>query len=273
MQHTIDIRPYVKQMISLGIILLVAKGLFVSSLGIITSGGLLEILVALVPVIILHEGVHILVLEFFGAKNVGIGFKVLKYGLPIFYVRSDARMPRNKWIITALAPLVLSPIFVLIALLLPDPWLKAMLAWMSVLNTSSASGDMVLVLLSARFSKNALLTDRGDYVLVDGEEDAKRKNTIYLLLAVMGILAWPMIATFPVVYAIVTISFIIRSSIYLGSIPIVKFAEEKVNGHRYSSQVGAEGFITIFLIFLIMELLIMKFLVRSRRLKSGNLKA
>ncbi len=89
----------------------------------------------------------------------------------------------------------------------------------------------------------------------------------------MDILAWPMIATFPAVYAIVTISFIIRSSIYLGSIPIVRFAEEKINGHRYSSQVGAEGFVTIFLIFLIMELLIMKFLARSRRLKSGNLKA
>jgi len=129
---------------------------------------------------------------------------------------------------------------------------------------------MVLVLLSTRFSKNAFFIDKGDYALVDGEEDASRKNTVSIILTVMDILAWPMIATFPAVYAIVMISFIIRSSIYLGSIPIVKFAEEKINGHRYSSQVGAEGFVTI---FLIMELLIMKFLARSRRLKSGNLKA
>ncbi|MEM2487801.1 MAG: DUF3267 domain-containing protein [Thermoproteota archaeon] len=220
----------------------------------------------------LHEGVHALVLKIFGAKNVGIGFKVLKYSIPIFYVRSNVKMiSRNKWIIVALAPLVLSPLSVLMALLLPDSFLKATLAWMSIINTSGASGDMILVLLSLCFSKNALLIDMGEYGIMEGEENPVRKKTVYSILTVMDLIAWPLIAILPIVAIILMMSFVTRSSLYLGGIPIVEFIEEKTNGYSCYSQIGAGGFVFSFTLVLAMELLV-RTIIRVQRSKSLNSK-
>jgi|GEM_PF-2751123 len=272
MQQNIDIKPYVKQAISLGILLLIAQSGIVSYLlGVPISLGSSELIIGIILTVILHEGVHAIVLKMFGAKSIGIGFKVLKYGLPIFYVKSNAQIPRNRWIIVALAPLILSPILVVIALLLPDASLKSTLAWVSIFNTSGASGDMILILFSTCFSKNALFIDMGEYGIVEGEENPMRKKTVYRILTVMDLIAWPLIAILPIVAIILMMSFVTRSSLYLGGIPIVEFIEEKTNGYSCYSQIGAGGFVFSFTLVLAMELLV-RTIIRVQRSKSLNSK-
>ena len=75
----------------------------------LNPGLLFRVLAAISSIIILHEGVHGLISILFGIKPI-FGHK-----FPTVYVTFDKRMPRNYFLLIAIAPLfILNAIFILL---------------------------------------------------------------------------------------------------------------------------------------------------------------
>ena len=112
---------------------------------------------ALLVTLPLHELVHAaFVLLFGGRPRFGAG---IKGGMPYLYVTDPGRrFNRNRFIVIALAPLVLIDLVALALILVQPAWSWAAVAF--VVNTSGAIGDLWIVGLLVRFPPWALVEDR-----------------------------------------------------------------------------------------------------------------
>ncbi|MEM0040025.1 MAG: metalloprotease family protein, partial [Thermofilum sp.] len=70
------------------------------------------LVLAVVLTVVVHEGTHAVIAKILGAKKIKAG--IFKYGA---YVAVEDPLPRDKWVIVALAPLIISPITLLLAYL------------------------------------------------------------------------------------------------------------------------------------------------------------
>ena len=120
------------------------------------------VLAILIVTITLHEAIH------------GLGFYVLANARPIFAFRGayayaaapDWYIPRNKYLVTALAPfVVISLIGIGLIPVVPATWI-APLVLACVINASGAVGDLWVALLLLRQPPDALSNDRGDEIKI-----------------------------------------------------------------------------------------------------------
>jgi hypothetical protein len=118
---------------------------------------LLLLPLALLVTLPLHELVHAaFVLIFGGRPRFGAG---IKGGMPYLYVTDPGRrFNRNRFIVIALAPLVLIDTVALAMVLIQPVWSWAAVAF--VVNTSGAIGDLWIVGLLIRFPPWVLVEDR-----------------------------------------------------------------------------------------------------------------
>jgi putative zincin peptidase len=113
--------------------------------------------VALLVTLPLHELVHAAFVVLFGGRpRFGAG---IKGAMPYLYVTDPGRrFNRNRFIVIALAPLVLIDGVALALILIQPSWSWAAVAF--VVNTSGAIGDLWVVGLLVRFPPWALVEDR-----------------------------------------------------------------------------------------------------------------
>jgi hypothetical protein len=109
--------------------------------------------------IVVHELVHGITFAAFGGSP-RYGFKI-KYLLPLAYATSPGdRFKRNKYILIALAPLVVIDVVCLILLaIFPQAY---WLAWVIVFNTAGAIGDIWMVAQLLRCPQSIKIEDRAE---------------------------------------------------------------------------------------------------------------
>lgn len=131
------------------------------------SVGLSEIGLALVGIVltfILHELMHGLTMQMFGASpKYGIVWK----GLMLYATSPGYAYRRNDYIVIALAPFVLISIFVVLGMwLLQGTLWVALLGICGIINASGAVGDMWITLIVLRYANAAFVMDERDGIRV-----------------------------------------------------------------------------------------------------------
>jgi len=128
-----------------------------------TSNPFVPFFLAVVLTVVAHEGTHAVVAKFLGAGKIKAG--IFRYGA---YVAVEDPLPRDKWVIVALAPLIISPIALVLARFSGGIFRDASILT-SIINFVGSSGDMVLVLLSLTTSRDTLIRDDGTAIVYRGK--------------------------------------------------------------------------------------------------------
>ncbi|MCI4408519.1 MAG: DUF3267 domain-containing protein [Thermofilum sp.] len=121
------------------------------------------LVLAVALTVVVHEGTHAVVAKILGAKKIKAG--ISWYGA---YVAVEDPLPRDKWVIVALAPLIISPITLLLAYLSGGIF-RDTLIQASIINFVGSSGDIVLVLFSLTTSRDTLIRDEGPATVFRGK--------------------------------------------------------------------------------------------------------
>jgi hypothetical protein len=136
---------------------LIRPGLMNTS-GIITVGGMVALIVAVVLLMTIHELIH------------GFFFWVFTRNKPVFAIRlfyayagaPDWYIPTRQFMIIALGPLVIIGVMgMLLMLLVPESWVL-MIAIMVALNTGGSIGDLLVFTRLIKLSPTSLANDTGD---------------------------------------------------------------------------------------------------------------
>lgn len=131
---------------------------------------ILPIVFALAGVLVLHEWLHGLAIQWYGHKP-RYGAKYSQLGrlkLPImFYATTDNGLfRRHEFIIIALTPLlVITLLGMAVGFILPDNW-HFYLTLTVVLNAGGAIGDLWMTGLALRYSSTALVRDEADSIRI-----------------------------------------------------------------------------------------------------------
>lgn len=118
------------------------------------------ILLALALTIVLHELLHGLTMQRFGASpQYGVKLKLLA-----FYATSPGYgFRRNSYVMVALAPLVIISLLAALGILLiSDSGWVSLLVLCAVVNAGGATGDLWMSILTLRYPANALIVDEKD---------------------------------------------------------------------------------------------------------------
>ncbi len=119
---------------------------------------LLTIVIVMIVMLVVHEGFHGLCFWIFTKTRPLFAFK----GYYAYAAAPDWYLPKGKYLITGLAPLVgITAICVALMAVLPAWWMSP-LVWMLVLNTSGACGDLWMVYGLLRSPSDVLARDKGD---------------------------------------------------------------------------------------------------------------
>jgi len=117
-----------------------------------------RILPVFVAVFVLHELAHGILFKIWTGK-VEFGAGMTKFG-PVFYAASPGcRLPRNRIIVVALAPQILSLLFFVLAYLPFIDEIHNMLIVAGVMNLSGGVGDFYSILQMLRYSKELQVED------------------------------------------------------------------------------------------------------------------
>lgn len=136
---------------------LIRPGLMDTS-GIITVGGMVALIVAVVLLMTIHELIH------------GFFFWVFTRNKPVFAIRlfyayagaPDWYIPTRQFMIVALGPLVIIGVVgMLLMLLVPESWVL-MIAILVALNTGGSIGDFLVFTRLLKLSPTSLANDTGD---------------------------------------------------------------------------------------------------------------
>lgn len=130
-------------------------------------GGLVEIMMVILEIlgltvinILLHEGIHGIFFWLFTGSRPQFAFR-WTYA---YAAAPDWYIPRNQYLVTSLAPLVLISLLALgMFTFVPSAWLLAV--WfVAISNASGAVGDLAVALWLVRQPATCLAQDRGDAV-------------------------------------------------------------------------------------------------------------
>lgn len=125
-------------------------------------GLLIRLVVLTVGMLLLHEAVHGLAFRLFNGEWGTFAFKLLY----AYAAAPDWYLPRNQYLVTALAPyLGLSLLGVALMLVLPGAALPDLLYFL-ILNAAGATGDLVIVAWMLRKPPDVLVNDYGDGLAV-----------------------------------------------------------------------------------------------------------
>jgi hypothetical protein len=130
-------------------------------------------IVTLIPMVIIHEGLHGLFFWFW-SKKVKFGHMFSSLG-PSFYAAAlGKKFSRNRFIVIALIPQILTVICLGLALSLPlIPWVEAFLLCTAAFNLGGGVGDFYVVFNLFRFPKTVMVEDYiGGVKIYSGEISA-----------------------------------------------------------------------------------------------------
>ncbi len=114
----------------------------------------------LVLTLVLHELLHGLALQYYGAKPT---YGVLWKELMFYATAAGHAFRRNAYLVIALAPLVGLSVLALLLLMLPLPvWLALPVVLCAAFNVGSAVGDLWLVRVASRYPHSAYIVDEKD---------------------------------------------------------------------------------------------------------------
>ena len=110
--------------------------------------------------IILHEGIHGLMFQYFGGKP-RYGVKLAGKIFPVaFYATSRAPITRNQYLQVCLAPfLTLTPVFLLIGILANTEAIVALAIMAAAMNASGAIGDLLMSWKIRQHGRQTLFED------------------------------------------------------------------------------------------------------------------
>jgi len=141
-----------------------------------TNNPFVSFVLAVALTVVAHEGTHAVVAKILGAGKIKAG--IFKYGA---YVAVEDPLPRDKWVIVALAPLIISPITLVLACLSGGIF-RDILILTSIINFVGSSGDVVLVIFSLTTSRDTLIRDEGAAIVFRGKcPDMSRARKIRAL--------------------------------------------------------------------------------------------
>jgi hypothetical protein len=127
-------------------------------------------LILIVLVLVLHEWVHGLAIQWAGHRP-RYGIKTWN-GLPlVLYATTDnVLFPRNTFIAIALAPLIVLTLLGMVLIwLLPDSFASTITLGVA-LNAAGAVGDLWMTALALRFPSSALVRDEADGIRIFAQE-------------------------------------------------------------------------------------------------------
>ncbi len=128
---------------------------------------IVEIAVALVVMLPVHEMVHGLFFWWFAGQRPRFGVK----GLFLYAAAPpDVYFPRNQFLIVGLAPLVLLTLVGLSLILIAPVGAVSMLSLFVIFNVAGAAGDVVMALRFLPYSPDSLIQDQDTGVIVYGPE-------------------------------------------------------------------------------------------------------
>lgn len=123
---------------------------------------LLILLLGVAAVLVLHEAVHGMLFRVFGGR-VRFGARLLGRVMPVLYATSDVRMPRNRYLVVCLGPLVIISLGLLVVGILADGDGTALLALLLMaVNTGGSLGDMMMAHKLRQHDHRTLFQDRED---------------------------------------------------------------------------------------------------------------
>jgi hypothetical protein len=131
----------------------------------ITSRFLLDMVLALVLVLFIHETVHGLLYWRFTGRSPAFGFK----GIFVYVnASSEFYFPRNKYLVVGLGPiLLLTPIGLTLIVVLPEA-LVQILIFFFTFNAAGAVGDLYMVARLLCYSNKTYLQDFGEDLIIYG---------------------------------------------------------------------------------------------------------
>ncbi|CAB49827.1 DUF3267 domain-containing protein [Pyrococcus abyssi] len=141
------------------------------------------IILPLLLVIILHEGMHVLVLKLLGAEiKVGIS-SITKLDVSP-YIATPSKIRARDYVKVSLAPVVLSIIFLALAKI----YSSFFWGFAFLLNTAGLSGDILVALSLAKMPREALVWDEGT-VMVSSHEFPRPypKLVSYILRGIIAV--------------------------------------------------------------------------------------
>ena len=122
------------------------------------------IILSVIGFIVVHELIHIIFMTIFSKGKVNVKVK-----FPTIAVGSNAYFNKPKYIIIALAPVVILGLVSLICLLML-PY-KLLFAVLLTLNFAAASGDYILTYYALKQDKNTYFVDKAEKTLVYLQEN------------------------------------------------------------------------------------------------------
>ena len=177
-------KEVVVTLIGMGTLALFAFGFFFTSLYTLftgeigfefTSGGTILSSVALfIGTVVLHELIHGVFMSIYGGKP-SYGAGIAHFILPYFYATTKTLFPRNQFIVTAIAPLVVISL-VGITIMAAFPSLVQWIFIPFIVNASGAVGDLWMTRNVLRYPKHVLLEDQKNGLIIYGRETDKPKN-------------------------------------------------------------------------------------------------
>jgi hypothetical protein len=125
---------------------------------------------ALIAVVILHEGVHGLFYWLFSSRRPKFGVQGF---FPYAAAPSGVYFPRNHYIVIGLAPLVLlTAVGLLLMATAPIAFVPFLLFFVAF-NASGAAGDVIMVTQLLSFSADTVMEDNGSGVAIYGLKDER----------------------------------------------------------------------------------------------------
>ena len=115
------------------------------------------LIVGSIAYIILHEAVHGITMKLFGARKIRYGFT----GLYAYAGSNDDYFDKKRYIIIALAPVIIWGIVLgIIQFFVTDEWFWVVY-WIQVSNISGAAGDLYVTAKFSKFPNDILVKDTG----------------------------------------------------------------------------------------------------------------
>jgi hypothetical protein len=128
---------------------------------------IVDVLIALVLVILIHELVHGMFYWRFAGRRPTLGIK----GLGVYVTApSDVYFPRTQYVVVGIAPLVLLTLAGLsLVIILPVAAMPTLVLFVAF-NAAGAAGDLLMVARLLSYSPDTLMQDSGSAVIVYGPE-------------------------------------------------------------------------------------------------------
>lgn len=172
--------------------------------------------VAIPVVVALHEAAHAAAALLLGGSRVGFGVAKLGPLAAGIYVKVEKPLPVSRWLIVALAPLIISAASYPFIFLGGFPGAVAlMISW---LNAVGASGDIVFSILASSAGRGALVQDEGDRLVIVGG-----KPRAVALLALDAVYVF-FVSFLAVAAASLAAAVLTRSEVALAGLPLAEFA-------------------------------------------------